>query len=103
MHTAAISLCSSFPINRRTLLKFPYPVSPSSMIGIEVASDMNSSTSNICVQLASLLSRTPYCAEIANPPAHRPLNPDSSAIFALIPLCDSSKNSRISLLSKDLN
>ena len=57
------AFCSNFLNNLRRLLKLPYPVSSSRRIGILVASDMNSITSTICVQLASLLSLTPYCAD----------------------------------------
>ena len=60
---------------------------------IAVASAMNSSISRTCVQLASLLSRTPNCADIARPLAQIPAKPASSAILALRPLWASSRNS----------
>src|SRR6476620_9019286 len=62
-------------------------------MGTFVASDMNSSMSTTCVQLASLQSRTPNCAESARPLAQMPLNPASSTMRALRPLCASIKNS----------
>lgn len=55
----ATPLSSNFRTSLRALLKFPYPVSASSKIGIDVASLMNSMTSTTCVHEASLLSRTP--------------------------------------------
>src|SRR5262245_61638204 len=54
---------------------------------------MNSSISRTCVHEASLLSRTPYCAERHSPLAQIPGNPASSAMRADSPLCASSRNS----------
>src|SRR3954447_18043243 len=54
---------------------------------------MNSTTSSTCVQLASLLSRTPSAAEMESPLAQMPRKPASSTIRALNPLCASIKNS----------
>ena len=58
-----------------------------------VASAMNSTTSSTCVQLASLLSRTPSAAEIDSPLAQMPGKPASSTIRALRPLWASSRHS----------
>ena len=74
IHTAAMLRCSSLRTNRCMLLKLPYPVSPSRKMGILVASDINSRLSRTCVQLASLLSRTPNWAEIERPLAQIPGN-----------------------------
>src|SRR6266702_5896907 len=60
---------------------------------------MNSSVSTTCVQLASLLSRTPYCAEIARPEPQMPLKPASRAMRAEMPLCASIRNSSSLLVS----
>lgn len=75
IHAPAMPRCSSLAISLLALLKFPYPVSASSSIGMSVASLMNSRTSTTCVQEASLLSRTPSCAEIDKPLPQIPLNP----------------------------
>gem|GEM_PF-5446668 len=65
-------------------------------MGTRVASAIYSAISSICVQLASLLSRTPSEAEIARPLAQMALNPASSAIRAERPLCASSiKSNRL--------
>src|SRR5688572_10168589 len=93
MQTPAMSRCSSLLTSRRRLLKFPYPVSPSSNIGMVVMSLMNSRTSRTWVQDASLLSRTPSAAEMLNPLPQMPLNPASSAMRAERPLCASIMNS----------
>src|ERR1700722_5481670 len=60
---------------------------------------MNSSMSTICVQLASLLSRTPNCADIASPEAQIPLKPASRTRRAERPLCASMRNSSRGLVS----
>src|SRR5271154_4458117 len=60
---------------------------------------MNSSWSTTCVQLASLLSRTPNCAEIDNPEAQIPLKPASRTMRADNPLCASMRNSNSALCS----
>src|SRR3984885_2686840 len=99
MHTPAIPRCSSLRTRRRRLLKLPYPVSPSSKIGKSLASAMNSSISTTCVQLASLLSRTPNCAEIDSPDAQMPLKPASRTMRADRPLCASIRNSSSGLCS----
>ena len=56
------------------------------------ASDMNSSRSRTCVQLTSLLSLTPNCAEMVRPLAQIPSKPVSSTIFALSALWASQMN-----------
>src|SRR4051812_32888854 len=94
IQTPAIPRSHSFRTSRRTLLKLPKPVSPSTSIGIDVASAMNSSTSRNCVQEASLLSRTPSDAEIDSPDAQMPWKPASSTIFADRPLWASIRNDR---------
>ncbi len=94
MQTAATPRCSSLRTRRLMLLKLPYPVSPSRRIGTVVASAMNSMTSRTWVQLASLLSRTPSCAEIERPLPQIPLKPASSTIRAERPLWASQRNSR---------
>ena len=53
---------------------------------MSVTSAMNSSISTTWVQLASLLSRTPNCAESVSPLAQIPANPASSTMRALMPL-----------------
>src|SRR6478609_5998381 len=58
-------------------------------MGTLVASAMYSATSTTCVQLASLLSRTPSDAEIESPLAQMALKPASSAMRADRPLCAS--------------
>jgi hypothetical protein len=60
---------------------------------------MNSSTSTTWVQLASLLSRTPSCAEIDRPEAQIPLKPASRTMRADRPLWASIRNSSWSLNS----
>jgi hypothetical protein len=87
IHTPAIPRCSSFIISLRILLIFLYPVSTSSRICMLVASRIKSITSSICVQEASLLSRTPMEADKVKPLAHIPLNFATSTILALTPLC----------------
>ena len=67
------------------------------------ASLMNSSTSSTCVQLASLLSRTPSAAEIESPLPQMPLKPASSAILALRPLCASIRKPSSSPVSSCLS
>src|ERR1700723_3238868 len=99
MQTPAIPRCSSLRTRRRGLLKLPYPVSPSSKIGKSLASAMNSSISTTCVQLASLLSRTPNCAEIDSPDAQMPLKPASRTMRADRPLWASMRNSSSALCS----
>src|SRR5918993_2681045 len=94
IQTPATLRSHSFRTSRRTLLKLPKPVSPSTSIGIDVASAMNSSTSRNCVQDASLLSRTPSEAEIDRPDAQMPWKPVSSTIFADRPLWASIRNDR---------
>ena len=100
-HTPAIPRSPSFLTRRRTLLKLPYPVSPSTRIGSALASAMNSSTSSTCVQDASLLSRNPSEAEIDRPDAQMPANPASSTILADSPLCASIRNDRPGEQSRD--
>ena len=78
-------------------------MSPSTSIGIVVASDINSKTSNICVHDASLLSLTPSAVDIDSPDAHIPLKPLTSTIFAVKPLCASIKNDNSLLLSSFFN
>ena len=78
-------------------------MSPSTSIGIVVASDINSKTSNIWVQEASLLSLTPKAVEIDKPDAHIPLKPLASTIFAVRPLWASIKNDNSLLLSSFFN
>src|SRR6202034_1588905 len=68
-------------------------------MGKSLASAMNSSISTTCVQLASLLSRTPNCAEIDSPDAQIPLNPASRTMRADRPLCASMRNSSSGLCS----
>src|SRR3954470_10113217 len=94
MQTPATPRSHSFRTSRRTLLKLPKPVSPSTSIGIDVASAMNSSTSRNWVHDASLLSRTPRDAEIDRPDAQMPWKPASSTIFADRPLWASIRNDR---------
>jgi hypothetical protein len=62
---------------------------------MRAASVMNSSVSTTCVQLSSLLSRTPNCADSANPLAQIALHPDSSTMRADSPLWASSITSRV--------
>lgn len=62
-------------IDAGVMLAVPCPVSPSRRMGIFVFSDMNSNTSSTCVQVASLLSRTPIAAEMDRPLPQIPWNP----------------------------
>jgi hypothetical protein len=71
----AMPRSSNLRTSLRALLKFPYPVSASTRIGMSVASAMNSATSRICVHEASLLSLTPSWAEMDSPLPHIPANP----------------------------
>src|SRR4051812_4488865 len=73
------------------------------MSGTRVASVMNSTTSITWVQLASLLSRTPSCAEMVRPLPQIAEKPASSAIFADSPLCASQTNSSSADESRFLN
>eukprot|EP01043_Picozoa_sp_COSAG02_P101915 COSAG02_NODE_37943_length_435_cov_1.044643_1_plen_80_part_10 len=54
---------------------------------MSTASCMYSTASTICVQLASLLSRTPSAAEMDRPLAQMPWKPASSTILAESPFC----------------
>lgn len=60
---------------------------------MSAASCMYSTASTICVQLASLLSRTPSAAEMDRPLAQMPWKPASATILADSPFYGSS-NSR---------
>lgn len=71
----ATPLSSNLRTSLRALLKFPYPVSASSKMGIDVASLMNSMTSTTWVHEASLLSRTPSWADMDKPLPQMPLKP----------------------------
>src|SRR4051812_11126350 len=73
------------------------------MRGTLVASAMNSTTSMTWVQLASLLSRTPNCADIVRPLPQIALKPASSAIRADSPLWASQTNVRSADESSSLN
>jgi len=73
------------------------------LLGMVVASLINSSTSNTCVHEASLLSLTPSAAEMESPLPHIPLKPASSAIFADNPLWASIKNAISGPLTIDFN
>src|SRR4051812_8822423 len=73
------------------------------MSGTLVASAMNSTTSMTCVQLASLLSRTPNCAEIVRPLPQIARKPASSAIRAERPLWASQMNVSSADESSSLN
>ena len=92
--TPATPRSPSLRTKRRTVLKLPWPVSPSTRMGTSTASTIYSSTSSTCVQDASFASRRPRLAETLRPEAQMAWKPASSAILAESPLCASIRKER---------
>src|SRR6185436_15875745 len=72
----------SLRVSWRTWLKFPYPESPSTRIGTDVASAMYSRIVSICVTEASLQSRSPIDADMHKPEAQMARKPARSTRVA---------------------
>jgi len=97
--------CQELPTFSQLKLKFSASFAPSALQHTRLllleCRQLSTERKNLDFQMQSLLS--PNEAEIESPLAHIPLNPASSTIFALSPLCASIINSKFWLVSISRN